>query len=149
MSTIKNENTCSIFNYISGQVDGKDVMEIDDNGTISFTGGESAYGKALSDRGLTVEQVKTVQEVNSSFITAATEAAGNLAVDYMRENDNAESAVLEFQMGHDTHTVNYSRGGEITNIHQSRAVGDNGDLMAVKTRLANLFSEIDAEEDAA
>lgn len=150
MSIVKNETTRGIFDYISSQIDGKDVMSIDANGTVGFNSGDDAYGHALAERGLSIDQVKAMQEVNSSFITAATEVGGNLAADYMRENDNAESAVLEFQMGHDTHTVNYSRGGEITNIHQSPSVFDNGDLMAVKTRLAQLFDEIDKiDEEAA
>lgn len=148
MSKISNPQTSSIFDYISDQVDGADVMSIDDHGTISFTEPTGAYEKVLGDHGLTLDQAKTVQEVNANFITAATAAGGELAVDYMRNNSKAESAVLEFAIGHDTHTVSYSRGGEITNINQTPYINDNGDMMNIKNRLAKLFDEIDSEEDA-
>lgn len=151
--TIKNEQTRNIFDYISGRVDEDSdtpVLDIDNNGTIRYAEGQDPYAKVLNDHGFTVEQVKQLQELNGAYITATTAAGGAVAENFLRENTDMDSVLFEFPMGHDTHTIQYEREGEIVNITQVPTVNDNGDLKAVKESLAKMFSTLPTDnEDAA
>lgn len=146
---IKNEQTRGIFDYISGRVDEDSdtpILDIDNNGTILYAEGQDPYAKVLNDNGFTLEQVKQLQEVNGAYITASTAAGGAVAENFLRENTDMESVLFEFPMGYDTHTIQYDRSGEVTNITQVPMVNDNGDLKAIKESLVKMFSSLPTED---
>lgn len=139
----KNASTKELFDSLKNgvEVDGDTQPYLEHNANGSITLADGAYETAVEARGLTLEQVHSVQELEGQFITAATAAGATNARSIFDDNEDIEQASLVFNTGHNRHTVNYNRDGSVTNIAHVPSISDEGDLADVKGRIAKLFED--------
>lgn len=141
--SFKNTATKELFDSLEAGVekDGKTTpyLTSETNGAITLS--ESAYERAVEARGLTLDQVRSVQELEGQFVTAATAAGADYARGIFADNEDIEQASLVFNTGHNRHTVNYKRDGDVTNIAHVPSISDDGDLADVKSKIAKLFED--------
>lgn len=132
---LKNKENASLAEKL------KEHFAIDGNGSLTLDL-KAAEDVILGDTGVTMDQIKAVQEREGQLLTASTAVGGPMAHAYLTENVDATEVRLQYQFGHTTHEVYYDRTGNTTSIATAVAVGDNGDMAEVKAQISSMFASL-------
>lgn len=120
----------------------KEQMTVNKNGVIETP--PDFYEETLKDVGVTLEQLKALQEHNAQLLPAAGMAGAEVAHKHFQEHPDAQEVRLDYSMGHDQQSIIYSRGDtspmrEVLTVHGH---GDEGELHRVHEWVDNLFDDL-------
>ena len=127
----------------------RDKLSFDEkSGIISLAGGDKTgkfYEQTLKDAdiGITLDQVKRLQEHDAELLAATTLAGGELAAEKFKENPELKEISMSYMHGQTTSHAYFEREGTtpVRNVVEVKAL-DGGELKKVQSHIKTLFDDI-------
>lgn len=108
---------------------------------------DQPYIDALSTINLDVDKVRELQALDAGYRVGLLGYGAARAIDQFNNNSKLDSIDLEGAMGDDVHTVRYYRDGTTETVTRVAYPDDDGDYVAVRDSIIELFTGEDEDTD--